>query len=123
MFACSRSTTSSPLCSESSCHHALDSSVNILRFGITTGQHCAPVTAEYGQTICAAGNISRPLSGTRPTFRGRWYADVWIAAGLAFYAALVAHTQLPRDETYGAGTHGEPAHHDGHATFESTTVA
>jgi hypothetical protein len=51
-------------------------------------------------------------------------SSLWIAAGLAFTAAIVAHTQLPRHTTHAAGAHGMPAHHHhGHATHETTTVA
>ena len=65
-------------------------------------------------------------SAARNAFVDSMHSSLWIAAGLAFVAAVVAFTQLPRHTTHGAGAHGEPAHHHhhtGHAASESTAVA
>jgi EmrB/QacA subfamily drug resistance transporter len=59
-------------------------------------------------------------SVARNAFVDSMNSSLWIAVGLAFCAALVAHTQLPRHTTHNLVTHGEPAHHHRHATSEAT---
>ncbi len=64
-------------------------------------------------------------SVARSAFVDSMNSSLWIAAGLAFCAAVVAFTQLPRPTTHGHGVTGESAHHHhhGHTTSEATVSA
>jgi hypothetical protein len=53
-------------------------------------------------------------SVARGAFVDSMNSSLWIAAGLAFCAAAVAFTQLPRHTVAAHGATGEPAHHPHH---------
>jgi hypothetical protein len=62
-------------------------------------------------------------SVARHAFVDSMNSSLWIAAGLAFCAGLIAFTQLPRHTTAGAdeATSGEFAHHHRTVTPDATT--
>ena len=90
------------------------------RFPNLTSTDRTMLTNNVGAAIHASRRLGAQgdqiASVARSAFVHSMNSSLWIAAGLAFGAALVAYTQLPRHTTHGAGAHGEPAHHHGHAT-------
>ena len=86
--------------------------------------HTSQQLGAQGEQIAAA---------SRTAFVDSMHSSLWIAAGLAFCAAVVAFTQLPRQAAHAHGAHGSGAHsshaghHAGHrphvAVVEATTAA
>ena len=75
----------------------------------------------------------RIAAAARTAFVDSMHSSLWIAVGLAFCAAVVAFTQLPRQAAHAHGAHGAGAHsghaghHAGHrphvAVVEAATLA
>ena len=63
---------------------------------------------------------SQIASVARNAFVDSMNSSLWIAAGLAFCAGLVALTQLPRHSAHAAGIHGERAHGERHMASHSS---
>jgi hypothetical protein len=57
-------------------------------------------------------------AAARTAFVDSMHSSLWIAAGLAFCAAVVAFTQLPRRA--GQGAHGAVAHAGHHASHHAS---
>ncbi|MEP7204467.1 MAG: hypothetical protein ABI894_17775, partial [Ilumatobacteraceae bacterium] len=79
---------------------------------IHTSQHLGA----QGEQIAAAA---------RTSFVDSMHSSLWIAVGLAFCAAAVTFTQLPRKAAHAHGTHGADAHsgHAGHHAGHRPHVA
>jgi EmrB/QacA subfamily drug resistance transporter len=81
----------------------------------------------FANNVGAAINASRRLgaqgieiaSAAKTAFVDSMNSSLWIAAGLAFCAALVAFTQLPRHTTHTVAEAGKSSHGHQHATSES----
>ena len=99
------------------------------RFPNLTDTDRSMLTNNVGAAIHASrqlGAQARPdrRRRARSAFVDSMNSSLWIAAGLAFCAAVVALTQLPRHTTHGAAAHGDPAnHHHRHGTSAATAVA
>ena len=101
---------------------AVDRSMLVNNIGAAI--HTSQQLGAQGEQIAAA---------SRTAFVDSMHSSLWIAAGLAFCAAVVAFTQLPRQAAHAHGAHGSGAHsshaghHAGHrphvAVVEATTAA
>ncbi|MEP7046680.1 MAG: hypothetical protein ABI949_08380, partial [Ilumatobacteraceae bacterium] len=78
--------------------------------------HTSHQFGAQGEQIAAAA---------RTSFVDSMHSSLWIAAGLAFSAAVVAFTQLPRQAAHAHGAHGAGAHsgHVGHHAGHRPHVA
>ncbi len=99
------------------------------RFPNLTDTDLSMLTNNVGAAIHTSRQLGAQgeqlASAARHAFVNSMSSSLWIAAGLAFCAALVALTQLPRHSTHvaGHGTAGEPSHHHPHLTSEATASA
>jgi hypothetical protein len=96
--------------------------------GLTDVQHDL-LTDNVGAAIHASHQLGAQgeqiASIARQAFVDSMSTSLWIAAGLAFCAAVIALTQLPRHHAHGAGHGGHHAHHahkDTHSTAAAATV-
>jgi hypothetical protein len=82
------------------------------------------LTNNVGAALHAARQLGAQgdqiASVVRRAFVDSMSSSLWIAAGLAFCAALVAFTQLPRHMAHVHPTTGESAHHHRHVTSNAT---
>ena len=105
-----------------SMHRELD------RFPSLTSTDRTMLTNNVGAAIHTARHLGTQgdhiASVARGAFVDSMNSSLWIAAGLALSAALIAHTQLPRHSNGASGAPGESAHHHHrHSTPETTAVA
>ncbi len=102
----------------SSMHHELG------RFSNLTDSDRSLLTNNVGAALHASRQLGAQgdqiASVARNAFVGSMHSSLWIAAGLAFCAALVAFTQLPRRTAHVHGATGESAHHHRHMTSDAT---
>ena len=104
----------------SSMHH------EVVRFANLTDIDRSLLTNNVGAALHTARKLGAQgdqiASVARNAFVDSMHSSLWIAAGLAFCAALVAFTQLPRNTAHVHGATGEPAHdhHHGHVTSDAT---
>jgi len=85
------------------------------------------VANNVGAAIHASQHLGAQAEGiasaARRAFVDSMHGSLWIAAGLAFCAAAVTFTQLPRQAAHGAhGAHGAHAGHHPHAAVADATA-
>jgi EmrB/QacA subfamily drug resistance transporter len=103
-----------------SMHRELD------RFPNLTNTDRAMLTNNVGAAVHTARQLGAQgdqiASVARNAFVESMNSSLWIAAGLALTAAVVAYTQLPRHTGHDEGAHGQPAHHHHHHVIAETTA-
>jgi EmrB/QacA subfamily drug resistance transporter len=101
----------------SSMHHEL------VRFPNLTDIDRSLLTNNVGAAVQASRQLGAQgeqiASAARNAFVDSMNSSLWIAAGLAFGAAVVAFTQLPRSTTHVVATHGESAHDERLMAFDA----
>jgi EmrB/QacA subfamily drug resistance transporter len=105
----------------SSMHHEVE------RFANLTDIDRSLLTNNVGAALDTARQLGAQgdqiASVARNAFVDSMHSSLWIAAGLAFCAAVVAFTHLPRHTAHVHGATGESAHHHRHVTSDATVSA
>jgi len=89
------------------------------QFPTLTGIDRSMLVNNVGAAIHASQHLGdqadQIAAAARTAFVDSMHSSLWVAAGLAFCAAIVTFTQLPRQTAHSAhGAHGSALDHNGH---------